>query len=130
MSAWFHKKGMSLAPSDEAALRGLMRMGDGECVLVSIIRPRCANELRRYYAICTAIGENHDPPRDKDSIDHEIRIRSGHYEVMYIEGHEIRSAKRIAFEKLSQEGWEDYWKRAEMAICDRFGSEYLEQRAA
>lgn len=130
MSAWFHKKGLALAPSDEASLKGLMRMGDGECVLVSIIRPRCANELRRYYAICTSIGENQDPPRDKDSIDHELRIRSGHYDVLTIDGHEIRTPKRIAFDKLSQEAWEDYWQRVELAICQHFGSEYLDQRAA
>ena len=131
MSAFFHKRGMALHPSDEASLKGLMRMGDGECVLVSVVRPRCANELRRYYAICTAIGENQDPPRDKDSIDHELRIRSGHYEVMMIEGFEIRSAKRLAFDKMSQEQWEAYWEKVEAVICQRFGPEYLvHERAA
>jgi hypothetical protein len=131
MSAWFHKKGMALHPSDEASLKGIMRMGDGECVLVSVIRPRCANELRRYYAICTAIGENQDPPRDKDSIDHELRIRSGHYDVLTIEGFEIRTPKRLAFDKMSQEQWEAYWQKVEAAICEHFGPEYLvHERAA
>jgi hypothetical protein len=130
VSAWFHKKGLALHPSDEAAVKGLMRMGDGECLLVSIIRPRCANELRKYFAICTAIGENQDPPRDKDSIDHELRIRAGHFDVLTIDGFNIRTPKRIAFDKLSQEQWESYWQRVEAAICEHFGHEYLTQERA
>lgn len=131
MSAFFHKKGMALHPSDEASLKGILRMGDGECVLVSIVRPRCATELRRYYAICTAIGENQDPPRDKDSIDAELRLRSGHVDIIYVDGRRVELPKRIAFEKLSQDGWEEYWQRVELTICEVFGSEYLDnQRAA
>jgi hypothetical protein len=131
VSAFFHKRGMALHPSDEAALKGLMRMGDGECVLVSVVRPRCANELRRYYAICQSIAENQDPPRDKDSIDHELRIRSGHYDVLLIEGHEIRTPKRIAFDKMSQEQWISYWERVEACVAQHFGVEYLlNERAA
>jgi hypothetical protein len=130
VSAWFYKKGKALLPADEDGERGLSRMEDGECVLVSVVRVRCPRELRRYYAICSRIGENQDPPRDKDSIDRELRIRAGHFDVMFIEGHEIRSAKRIAFEKLSQEAWEDYWRRVELAISLWVGAEYLERQAA
>jgi hypothetical protein len=130
LSAFFHKKGMALHPSDEASLKGLMRMGDGECVLVSVVRPRVAAQLRRYFALVTEIGLNQDPPRDKDSIDHELRIRAGHYDVILIDGIECRIPKRIAFEKLSQDDWEDYFQRVELAICQTFGSEYLDQRAA
>lgn len=130
MSAWFHKKGMSLHPSDEHGLKGLLRMGDGECVLVSVVRPRVASELRRYFAICTEIGENMDPPRDKDSVDLELRVRSGHYDVIFIEGHEVRVPKRLAFEKLSQDDWEAYWQRVELAISEWVGAEYLERRVA
>jgi hypothetical protein len=117
-------------PADEDGERGLSRMEDGECLLVSVIRARCPRELRRYYAICTQIGENQDPPRDKDSIDYELRIRSGHYDVLLVEGHEIRTPKRLAFDKLSQEQWESFWQRAELAISEWVGAEYLERRAA
>lgn len=130
MAAWFYKRGKALLPADEDGERGLSRMEDGECLLVSVIRARCPRELRRYYAICTRIGENQDPPRDKDSIDYELRIRSGHYDVFFVDGHEIRSPKRIAFDKLSQEAWEDYFQRVELAISEHFGVEYLERWAA
>ncbi len=130
MSAWFVKKGMALHPSDGESLKGLMRMGDGECVLVTIVRPRCAAWHRKYMAICQSIGENQDPPRDKDSIDLELRIRAGHFDVMFIEGHEIRTPKRLAFAKLSAEQWEALWPSIEEAIARDYGAEYLEQEAA
>lgn len=125
MSAYFHKVGKSLVPSEEAAERGLSRMGDGECVLLSVIRPRSVSWHRKYFAICTAIGENQDPPRDKDSIDHELRIRAGHFDVLLIDGHEVRVPKRIAFDKLSADAWEAMWPSLEMAIVQRFGVEYI-----
>lgn len=130
MSAWFHKKGRALVPSDDEGIKGLMRMGDGECVLVTIVRPRSVSWHRKYMAICQSIGENQDPPRDKDSIDLELRIRSGHYDVTFIDGFEVRSPKRLAFAKLSAEQWEALWPSIEQAICEHYGPEYLEQRAA
>ncbi len=130
MSAWFHKKGMALYPSDEEASKGLLRMGDGECLLVTVVRPRSAPWHRKYMAICQSIGENQDPPRDKDSIDLELRIRAGHFDVLLVEGHEIRVPKRLAFAKLSAADWENLWPSIEQAICRDFGPQYLEQRAA
>jgi hypothetical protein len=130
MAAWFHKKGMALHPSDPDALKGLMKMGDGECVLVSIVRPRSTGWHRKYFGICKTIGEMQDPPRDAESIDLELRIRGGHYDVLIVEGHEIRVPKRIAFAKLSAEQWEALWPSLEMAICQHFGPEYLELSAA
>ncbi len=130
MSAWFHKEGTKLVPDDEDGLKGMLRMKERESVLVSVVRPRVASQLRRYFAICAEIGANQDPPRDKDSIDHELRIRAGHFDVILVDGIECRIPKRIAFEKLNQDGWEDYLQRVELAISETFGHEYLEQRAA
>ena len=130
MSAWFHKKGLALHPSDGEALKGIMRMGDGECVLVSVVRPRNAPWHRKYFAICKCIGENQEPARDAESIDLELRIRAGHFDVLLVEGHEIRVPKRLAFAKLSAEQWEALWPSLEQAICRDFGPEYLELRAA
>lgn len=130
MSAWFHMKRGALHPSDEASRKGMLKMGEGECVLVTIVRPRCVAWHKKYYAICQSVGENQDPPRDKDSIDLELRIRAGHFDVLFIEGHEIRVPKRIAFAKLSAEQWSELWPSLEMAIARDYGAEYLEQIAA
>ena len=127
MSAWFYKKGNALVPEDPDSLK---RIKPGEAVRVSVTRPRHLRWFRRYWAICRDIGQNQDPERDEGSIDQELRIRSGHFEVLMMDGHEVRVPQRINFAKLSQQQWEELWPRMELAICERFGVEYLEERAA
>lgn len=78
-----------------------------------------------YWGVCRAIGENQDPARDENSVDTEVRILSGHYEVMHMEGHEVRVPKRLAFAKMSADEWEAYWQKAELAISERFGEEFV-----
>lgn len=159
---WLAKRGEGFVPADDAACRLHRRMGDAECIAVRALRPRSAPWHRMYFALCRRIGRNQDPPRDEDSIDQELRILSGHYEVMYVgqpraarllrellpkltrilpasiaaevtaavhelsRGHEVRVPKRIAFDQMTADEWADYWKRAEVAIAERFGPEYLE----
>lgn len=129
MKAWLAKvsrgKKVGLIPTDDAGRAIIDRMEVGECAEFSIVRPRSVPWHRMYFGICRAIGENQDPPRDESSIDYELRILAGHYEVMYIDGHEVRVPKRIAFEKLTGDEWADLWKSIEQAIVVRFGPEYV-----
>lgn len=125
MAAWFYMKGDCLVPADAAALKGLRRMGEGECVEVTIVRPRSVKWHRMYFGICALIGENQDPQRDAESIDAELRIRAGHFDVYHVDGHEVRVPKRIAFAKLNSEKWAALWPSLDQAIGERFGNEYL-----
>ncbi len=129
MNLWFHKvsrDGKSgLIADDEQGRALLRRMVDGECCQVKIVRPRSVQWNKLYWSLCRTIGENQDPPRDEDSIDAEIRVLAGHFEVMYVGQHEVRVPKRIAFDKMTADEWSEYFQRAEMAIAERFGSEFL-----
>lgn len=121
---------VGLIPTDEKGVAILNRMGDGECAQVEIVRPRSLPWHRMYFAICREIGVNQDPERNESSIDAELRVRSGHYEVMLVDGHEVRVPKRIAFDKLTADEWAEYWKSAELAIREHFGDEYIRELAA
>ena len=131
---WFAKvrrgEKAGLIPTDEDSRALVNRLSDGECVQVEAIRPRSVQFNKLYWGLCREIGKHQDPPRDEDSIDSELRILAGHYEVMYFDGREVRVPKRIAFDKMSADEWNDYFQRAELAISERFGSEYLTQVAA
>jgi hypothetical protein len=130
VAAWFYMKGDCLVPADDDALAGVRKMGDGECVEVSIVRPRSVKWHRMYKAICADIGKNQEPRRDGDSIDYELRILAGHYNVMPINGVndiEVRVPKRIAFAKLSAEKWSELWPSLELAIRQKFGEGYLRE---
>lgn len=134
MKLWFAKvrrgEKAGLIPTDEDSRALVNRLADGECVEVEVSRPRSVQFNKLYWGLCHTIGENQDPPRDEDSIDAEIRVLAGHYEVMYVAGHEVRVPKRIAFNKMNADQWNEYFRKAEVAIAERFGIEFLPQVAA
>jgi len=80
---------VGMIPTDDISKKVLSRMADGECAQVELVRPVvCSGTM--YFGICRQIGLNQDPQRTEDSIDAELRVRGGHFEVMLIDGHECR----------------------------------------
>lgn len=131
---WFHKVSRAgkygLVAEDPEGLALLRRMGDGECCQVKIIRPRSVAWNKKYFGICEEIGKNQDPVRTKESIDAELRIRAGHYDLIVVDGHDVRFPKRIAFDQLSADEWAALWPSLELAIVEHFGEEYIWEQAA
>lgn len=166
MKLWLGKarrgNAVGLVATDDASRTALAKIDDGECVQVEIVRPRSVQWNRLYWALCREIGQHQDPPRDEDSIEAEIRILAGHYDVMYVGHrhapwwlgaltrllidrgqigkwfsnrivgrlvqHRVLIPKRIAFDKMDSDEWSEYYRRAELAISERFGSEYITQQ--
>jgi hypothetical protein len=127
------KHGRGFMPADEEADDLHRRLGVGELAVVKVLRIRSLPWHRMYFGICRHIGKNQDPPRDENSIDKELRIRAGHYDVMQIhgvEGVEVRVPKHINFDSMEADKWAEYWKKAELAICEHYGPEYIRERAA
>jgi len=133
MKLWFCKVSrdgkVGLIPTDELARGILNRMGDGECAEVEIVRPRSVPWHKMYFGICRDIGFNQDPQRTEDSIDQELRVRAGHYDMIFVDGHEVRVPKRIAFAKLSADEWAELWPSLELAIREHYGDEYIHERS-
>lgn len=134
MRLWLAKvtrgQAVGLIPTDEDSRSVLGRLTEGECAEFTILRPRSVRMNKMYFAICRSIGFNQDPQRTEDSIDWELRIRAGHYDVMLVDGHEVRVPKRIAFDKLTHDEWMELWPSLELAICEHYGDEYIRERAA
>ena len=127
------KSGRGFLPCDEDADKLHTKMGAGELMTFEPVQIRSLQWHRMYFGICRSIGQNQDPPRDEDSIDHELRVLAGHYDVMHIagvEGVEVRVPKRIAFKKLNADGWANLWPSLELAIREKFGDEYIGSVAA
>lgn len=112
-------------PADEESARVHVRMTEGECVLAKLTRVRSVPWHKMYFGICRDIGKNQDPVRNEDSIDYELRVRAGHFEKFWVDGHECRMPKRIAFDQLTADEWAELWPSLELAIREHFGEEYL-----
>lgn len=130
MRVWLAKVARSFVATDDDGEKLLARMGDGECAVFNVVRPRSVPWHRMYFGIARMIGKNQDPQRDEDSIDMELRVLAGHFDVMYVKGHEVRVPKRIAFDKLTADEWSNLWPSIETAIRERFGEEYVREIAA
>lgn len=127
------RKGRGFLPADQDADELHGKMGDGELVSVRVSRIRSLQWHRMYFGICRTIGQNQDPPRDESSIDKELRIRAGHFDVMHIhgvEGIEVRTPKHINFDSMDADGWAKLWPSLELAIREHFGDEYIRSAAA
>lgn len=121
---------VGLIPTDDIGQDVIRRMTDGECCVVTLVRPRSVPWHKMYFGICRDIGQNQDPPRTESSIDNELRIRAGHFEVLWVDGHECRIPKRIAFDQLTADEWAELWLSLELAIREHFGEEYIREQAA
>jgi hypothetical protein len=129
MRLWFTKqRAKVLAPADAGAEKLLAKMQLGECALFEVQRPRSVQWNKLYWSLCRTIGHNQDPTRDEDSIDTELRVRSGHFEVYLFDGMEVRVPRRIAFDRMSADQWEEYFKKVEMVVRERFGDEFIDVR--
>lgn len=73
-----------LIAADSDAEDVVSKLGEGEIHLWRLIRVRSIQWHRLYFGLCRQIGKNQDPQRDEHSIDYELRILAGHYEVIYI----------------------------------------------
>lgn len=114
-------------PADAEAVRLHDHMKDGEAMRFEAVKIRSLPWHNMYFGICSEIGENQDPERDEDSIDHELRVLAGHYWVMFVGDVEVRIPKRIAFKRLTADQWAKLWPSLELAIRERFGEEYLRE---
>lgn len=134
MKIWFAKVSragkVGLIPTDEDGQRIISRMGDGECCVVELVRPRSLPWHRMYFGMCREIGKNQEPMRTEKSISDELKVRAGHFEIMWVDGHEVRVPKSIAFDQLTADEWAELWPSLELAIREHFGEEYIQERAA
>lgn len=84
MKIWLGKHGRGFLPTDDQSKKVHARMEPGEVAEFEVTRIRSIQMHRMYFGICRQIGMNQEPQRDESSIDHELRILAGHYDVIHI----------------------------------------------
>jgi len=126
MKSWFARPGQDLVltPADEPSSKLVSRLAPGEGLVMNVLKVRSLEWHRMYFGCCREIGQNCDPVRDENSIDYELRVRAGHFDVMFVDGHEIRVPKRIAFDKLTSDQWAGLWPSLDLAMFETFGFDF------
>ena len=116
MPIWLYRADDGLQPLDDEARAGIRKLKAGQKVLAHIDRVRSPDWHRLYYARCKAIGENQEPQLSANAVDLKTRMIAGHKDfVGQWNGEDMFVPARIAFDKLSREGWERIWQSLEAA---------------
>lgn len=114
MPEWFRRIGDTLMPCDETALAALRKLKDQQAVRLHIDRVRSPEWHRLYFKRCAVIGENLG--LSTDAVDAKTRMMAGHVELAgQWEGRDLLVPARIAFDKLSADGWNAIWLGLEKA---------------
>jgi hypothetical protein len=101
-------------PCDETALVALRKLKPQQKVKVHIDRVRSPEWHRLYFKRCAVIGENLGI--STDAVDAKTRMMAGHVELAgQWQGRDLLVPARIAFDKLSADGWSAIWLGLERA---------------
>lgn len=121
---WFAWTGKFLVPFDAAAERYVNKLEPGEGLVMSVKKVRSIYWHNMYFACCREIGHNCDPERSEASIDPELRVRAGHFDVLFVAGHEVHVPKRIAFDEMDAHEWAALWPSLDLAMQEGFGFDF------
>lgn len=114
MPEWFRRCGDSLVPDNEDAMCALKKLQEGKPTRLHIDRVRSPEWHRLYFKRCAVIGENLG--LSTDAVDAKTRMMAGHVELAgQWEGRDLLVPARIAFDKLSANGWNAIWLGLEKA---------------
>jgi hypothetical protein len=110
--AVFRKELGCLRPADEEAEKVLRGIKMGECVTVSVKRPRNLQQLRLFWALMTNVWENQEHYKTPDEVCDAFKFAVGHYDVLRTKRGDEKVLRSIAFPAMDQTAFDAFFKRA------------------
>lgn len=120
MKQWFARKGLSLIPADERAVKALKRLGESEAVQLMMERSRSPVWHRWFMGGCAAIAQNSDQPMTTHAAKEILKIKAGHFDPYEYGGEIVKVPKSIAFEKLTPDEWAELFPSLDQAAREHF----------
>lgn len=109
-----------LAPADDEGRAILRRIKPGQTVVVDIHRRRSNKSLARWWLLCQLIADNSEQIKSKEQASDVLKIMCGHCTsiVSKSTGEVYQIADSIAFSRLSEDEFQDVWRRAVKAVTE------------
>jgi hypothetical protein len=119
------KSGNTLVAQDRLAIDDLERYSDGALVTCEVKRPRSIQHHKRFFALVRFCFEHQREPvryLTEDAMRAALTISAGHRtEIELPDGTRGYMANSIAFDKLDQAGFNEFWTRC----CDAITKHYV-----
>lgn len=106
-----------LRPIDERSFEELRKIKDGRTFVCEIKRPRNLKHHRKYWALINLISENLDNVTP-EALSNAVKLLMGHVVIVKFGETMISYPDSISFEKMNQDAFNDFYRRAVQAICE------------
>ena len=112
----------SLFPVDQIGEDCLRKIKTDDLVQVEVRRPRNIQHHRKFFALLVLVHENQSRYASVEELLDAIKVHVGHCETMFLrDGTEVKRPKSIAFHKMNQYEFDDFYKR----VLDVVASEII-----
>jgi hypothetical protein len=119
------KQGNALVAQDRLAIDDLDRIKDGSRLMVEVIKKRSIQHHRRFFALVRFCFEHQREPvryQTEDAMRAAITISAGHRTELYMaDGTLAYMANSIAWDKMDQSAFNEFWRNA----CDAIQRYYV-----
>lgn len=117
---WLQRHGNSLVGADSDSNAVIAKMAFGKLFRAEVVSPRSGKQHRLYWSLCRRIAEAIGS--QSENVSDVLKIETGHCEVIRTKSHgELRLPRSIAFFKLDQEGFSEFFKRCVAIIETEWG---------
>jgi hypothetical protein len=110
--AVFRKELGCLKPADEEAEKVLRGIKMGECVTVSVKRPRNLQMHRLFWKLMSVVYENQDHYRSTDEVCTAFKFACGHVDTLRTKRGDVLVPRSISFAKMDQVDFAEFFRRA------------------
>lgn len=117
---WLKRSGNTLIGADTESNAVIAKMAFGKLFRAEVVSPRSDKQHRLYWSLCNriaaAIGS------EAENISDVLKIQTGHCEIIRSKTYgELRLPRSIAFSKLDQEGFSEFFRRCTIIIETEWG---------
>ena len=116
---WFVKKLSALHPADDEAKEALAKIAQGECIAVSVRRPRNIHHHRKFFSMLQLVFENQEVYPTLEHLLTAVKISAGWYHdvPVRVNGKLCYLPKSISFASMDQVEFDRFYEQSIRAVC-------------
>lgn len=117
---WAIREGMTLRPYGAESASVFSKLAFGKVVQVEVKQPRNGKFHRKYWLLCSRIGDAVGV--DPENVSDLLKIETGHCAIVRSKTHgELRLPRSISYAAMDNAAFSDFWDKCIQVICSTWG---------
>jgi hypothetical protein len=115
-----YRRGATLHPADDLAAEDVRKLKADKPILVECRHPRSLQHHRLFFAMLRKVAQSTPTPLSEHALLSWIKVETGHVDVLPLGfGQTYMAPASIAFDKMDQAEFREFFDRAVQLICER-----------